>query len=52
VLGHILNFVGKSSVTLVDITYSKVKKILYWMLEKLNQLVIAAVKVSPYIGIS
>lgn len=52
VLGHILNFVGKSGVTLVDITYSKVKKILYWMLEKLNQLVIAAVKVSPYIGIS
>ncbi|MCQ8880515.1 lipase family protein [Pseudoalteromonas shioyasakiensis] len=52
VLGHILNFVGKPGVNLVDITYAKAKKILYWMLEKLNQLVIAAVKVSPYIGIS
>ncbi|CAM4253516.1 lipase family protein [Pseudoalteromonas ostreae] len=50
-LGHILNFVGKPGVIAVDYTYAQAKRILYWMLEKLNQVVIAAVKVSPYMGI-
>jgi len=50
-LGHILYFVGKPTLEVTDITYAYVKKILYWMLEKLNRLVIAAIKASPHMGI-
>lgn len=50
-IGHILNFVGKPFVA-VDITYAGVKKALTWMLEKLKKLVIAAIKVSPHLGLS
>ncbi|OBT11159.1 hypothetical protein A9267_00460 [Shewanella sp. UCD-FRSSP16_17] len=42
-LGHILNFVGKPSVKVVDITYKFVKDLLMLMLDKLNTLVRAAI---------
>lgn len=47
-LGHILNFVGKPSVKVVDITYKFVKDLLVIMLNKLNTLVRAAI---PAVGI-
>ncbi|SBS31930.1 Lipase (class 3) [Marinomonas spartinae] len=51
-IGHILNFVGKPGVKVVDVTYRLAKDALYWMLEKLNKLVKSAITIAPYIGMS
>jgi len=49
-IGHILNFVGKPAVLVVDVTYKLAKDALYWMLEKLNTLVKSAIQMAPYVG--
>ncbi|MDO6610178.1 lipase family protein [Shewanella sp. 1_MG-2023] len=43
ILGHILNYVGKPGVKIVDMTYQLIKDILVLMLNKLNTVVSAAI---------